>query len=228
MKSTASTESARTSAEETLDRFNTSDAAAKYARSLGGTATHRREVRSILRALAGLPQGARVLDLPCGTGRLLPALVARGLQVVEADSSPHMVASTREYARSSGIELPEDRFLVASVFDIRFPNDSFDAVVCNRLFHHFRERDVRRRALAELSRVSRGPIVASFFSSATVDGVIHRLRYALRGREPTDRIPIPPVEFADDVRAAGLRVVRWIAPRRWVAKQLYAVLARTE
>lgn len=41
-----------------------------------------------LAALLALPRGSRVLDLPCGWGRLRPALEAAGLGVVGGDLSP--------------------------------------------------------------------------------------------------------------------------------------------
>jgi len=40
-----------------------------------------------LAGLLNLPPGSRVLDLPCGWGRLHPALKARGLQVIGGDLS---------------------------------------------------------------------------------------------------------------------------------------------
>jgi SAM-dependent methyltransferase len=45
-----------------------------------------------LAALLGLPAGSRVLDLPCGWGRLHPHLRARGLEVVGGDLSPMNLA----------------------------------------------------------------------------------------------------------------------------------------
>jgi SAM-dependent methyltransferase len=41
-----------------------------------------------LAALLGLPRGSRVLDLPCGWGRLNPALVRAGYRVIGGDLSP--------------------------------------------------------------------------------------------------------------------------------------------
>lgn len=216
----------RTSAQETIERFDTAEAAAKYSRSLGGTATHRREMRCILTALAGVPAGGKVLDLPCGTGRLLPELTARGFLVTEADSSPHMVALAREHAVKSGLAAKDENFVVASVFQTPWPDGSFDAVVCNRLFHHFREPEVRRNAMKELRRISRGPIAASFFCNASIDGMMFHVKQAFKARKATDRIPIARGAFEQDAKASGLRVTRWMATRPGVSKQWYAVLER--
>ena len=41
-----------------------------------------------LASLLGLPEGSLVLDLPCGWGRLRPALEQRGFQVIGGDLSP--------------------------------------------------------------------------------------------------------------------------------------------
>ena len=94
-------------------------------------------MRCILKALRGVPRGAKVLDLPCGTGRLLPELAARGFDVTEADVSPHMLDHARQFAGERGVKIADDRFVVASVFDTGFIENAFDATVCNRLFHHF-------------------------------------------------------------------------------------------
>ncbi|HJV48127.1 MAG TPA: class I SAM-dependent methyltransferase [Geothrix sp.] len=46
-------------------------------------------------ALLDLPPGSRVLDLPCGWGRLHPHLRARGLEVIGGDLSPLNLAKHR-------------------------------------------------------------------------------------------------------------------------------------
>jgi SAM-dependent methyltransferase len=217
---------AQTSAEETIERFGTPAAAARYAVSLGGTATHRREIRTILSCLSELPRDAGVLDLPCGTGRLLPELAAAGYRVTEADSSPHMVAWAQQSAHESGLPMGGDQFAVASVFATGFADQAFDAVVCNRLLHHFRESEVRVSAIRELARISRGPIVASFFCNWAIDSGVFHLKQMIRGRPATDRIPIWRRVLAQDIRAAGLEPVRWVATRPGVSKQWYVVMNR--
>jgi SAM-dependent methyltransferase len=54
----------------------------------------RREVDFVVRALR-LPQGARILDVPCGYGRHSAALARRGFRVVGIDLSRAMIAEAR-------------------------------------------------------------------------------------------------------------------------------------
>lgn len=213
------------SATATKKRFGSEASARKYSRALGGTATHRREERCIRKALAGLGAGARVLDLPSGTGRLLPLLREMGFQVTEADSSPHMIEQARLYAEDRGLSEGTE-FLVEDALATRFADDAFDAVLCNRLFHHFREADVRQRCLRELSRICRGPLVVSFFCNLSFDAVSFHLRHWLAGRTAKDRIPIPRRAFVADAAAARLKVVRMMMARPGMSRQWYAVLER--
>jgi len=215
------------SAIETKDRFAGKAAAQKYVRALDGTAMHRREERCIRTALAGVGAGARVLDIPSGTSRLLPLLRQMGFRVVEADSSPHMIEQGRQYAERRGIR-DGTEFRVEDAFATRFADHSFDAVLCNRLFHHFREPEVRRRCLCELRRICRGPLIVSFFCSFSFDAVSFHLRHWLRRKAATDRIPIPLRTFVADAAAARLKVtrIRMVCPG--ISRQWYARLEPTE
>ncbi len=212
------------SAESARERFGTPAAAERYARSLVGTRKDRRERSCIARCLAGVPGGSRVLDMPCGTGRLLPFLCGLGYRVCGADSSEHMVARARRFAADRGLKDVELR--VASVFDTPYADGAFDAVVCNRLLHHFAEPETRRRALRELKRVSRGPIVVSFFRNRNLGALKFRVKWLLRGRRPVDRIPISLRAFRADVEAAGLVVRKAMCVRPLISQQCYALLSR--
>ena len=214
----------RTSADEAVDRFNTPEAALKYYSAQTGTAMHRREVRCIGRALVGIESGSRVLDLPCGTGRLLPMLHGLDYHVTEADSSPHMVGLARRHAREQGLDCTRHEFCVGNALGTSWADNTFDAVVSNRLFHHFLEPAVRRQALAELWRICRRRLVVSFFNSDCIDGLVWRCRTSLRGDSPADRVPIRVSAFRADVEACGLRLVNCMGVRALVSKQHYAVI----
>lgn len=214
-----------TSADDAIQRFDTAEAAAKYRAGLTDTPSHRREMRCIQRALKDVPRGARVLDLPCGTGRLLPELTAMGFNVTAADVSPHMIDHARTFAAARGTTIPDNRYCVASVFSTPFADGEFDAVVCNRLFHHFFEPDVRQSALRELKRISRGPIIVSFFNSRSFLGCAFHARDRMRKTRARDRVPISPRMFTKDAEAAGLTVRSLWMTRPGISKQCYALLS---
>jgi SAM-dependent methyltransferase len=215
---------AQSSAEQIVARFDTPAAALKYSSALNGTPTHRREIRCILQALHGVGPGASLLDLPCGAARLLPELARAGFIVTSADSSPNMIELAWRYAQQCGIDAQRNRFIVANALQTPFADRQFQAVVCNRLLHHFPDSATRQRALHELARICSGPIVVSFFCSQSLDGAFFHLKDALRGRIATDRIPISRSVFEADVRAAGLEVDRWLPTRPGISKQWYAQL----
>ncbi len=102
--------------------------------------------------LPHLRAGIHVLDAGCGPGSItlgLAAVVAPG-EVVGID----MQLSRVEQARALAVQrnVTNVRFEVANVYDLPFPDGSFDAAFVNTVLQHLREPV---RALAELRRVLR-------------------------------------------------------------------------
>jgi SAM-dependent methyltransferase len=216
------------SVQRVISRFGTKHKAQQYASGLVGTATDRREKKCIAKALENVSRGTSVLDLPCGNGRLLPLLKKLGYKVTAADSSVHMVAMARHYMGPLGENCIDetDEFQVANILQTDFENDFFDAVVCNRLFHHFPKAEVRQQALKELRRICKGPIVVSFFCNLAYDALTFFLKNKIGHKQPNDRIPISCNTFAEDAQEAGLVVEKWIPMRPLISRQWYAVLKR--
>jgi cyclopropane fatty-acyl-phospholipid synthase-like methyltransferase len=61
-----------------------------------------------------LPQGANILDIPCGIGRHSVELARRGFQVTGVDFNPEYVASAQEAA---GLARVHARFVVCDMRD---------------------------------------------------------------------------------------------------------------
>ena len=96
--------------------------------------------------LEGLGQGARVLDVGCGTGRpVAEYLVARGFGVVGVDSSQKML----EIARRA---VPAAEFVLGDMAEVEFGDNFAAAVVWDSLFHVPRARhaEVFRKLRAAL------------------------------------------------------------------------------
>jgi SAM-dependent methyltransferase len=76
-------------------------------------------------ALLDLPAGGRVLDAPCGAGRIAVRLAERGLDVTGVDISAPELDVARAAAAEHAVEV---RFEQRDVREL--PEDEFDALVC--------------------------------------------------------------------------------------------------
>ena len=213
-----------------MHQYDTAHKAKKFASKATGGPTDRREKRCIIKALASanIRRGATVLDVPCGSGRLLPLLKKMGYRVTGADISAVMLEHARLYAGPLGENCLDERdeLQLTDIFRTGFSDNCFEAVVCNRLLHYFPEPQIRQRALKELRRICSGPIVVSFLCTLALDEATSRASDRIRARKPHGCRAISCTTFANDARQAGLVVKNWIPTRPFISKRWYAVLER--
>jgi len=171
---------------------------------------------------AGLPP--LVLDVPCGYGRLSALVAGRRARLVAADISLHMVERALQNIGGRG---PACLWVAGVVADLTrglpFRGGAFDAAIVMRLFHHLHRSEDRRAVLAELARVTRGPIVISFYRLNRLHVLQRKLRKAVTGKTYEIRM-ITGRTFRDEVEAAGLRVVRVVPLFRGLHAQHIALL----
>lgn len=105
----------------------------------------------------GLPAGARILDVGCGTGSLAIRLARAGFTVVGIDSSPDMVARARSKLAAAGEGLRLD-FREGDGSALPFADGSFDLVTLVAVLHG-PPAEARLALLAEARRVSRGAVL---------------------------------------------------------------------
>ena len=98
---------------------------------------------------AGLPAGARVLEVAFGPGYLAIEMARLGFQVSGNDISRTFVDIATENARQAGLTVD---FRQGDVAQLPFETNSFDLVVCQAAFKNF---TLPRSALAEIHRVLR-------------------------------------------------------------------------
>ena len=112
-----------------------------------------------------LPPQASVLDIGCGTGNLTFRLCEKGSlqRLAGIDVSDGVLSIARKHARELG--LTNFEFTRASAIDLPFPDQQFDVVVSNMLFHLIPDQP---KALGEVLRVLRpsGSAVLQFLGGA--------------------------------------------------------------
>jgi SAM-dependent methyltransferase len=133
------------------DYLHSADLAAGYDASLAGSSLFQLDVAFVRQHCQ--PPG-RLLDLGCGTARLLRELASHGYAGTGVDLSPEMLAVARRSAADAGLTL---ELIEANLTDLRMlPDSSFDHAAC--LFSTLgmiRGRANREAALREAKRVLR-------------------------------------------------------------------------
>ena len=178
-----------------------------------GSRTDARERKAIVSLLRNtpVPEGPW-LDVPCGAGRL--SLEVPGPAVL-VDRDPNMVAAARDHGLRA----------CASVHALPFGDDAFAGALCMRLLQHIATPVERINILRELARVSRGPIVVSFFDSCSLQHLRRRLR-PLLGKRRSGRFAVSRHSFGEELAASGLRVEAMRALARFVGEQTLVLCRR--
>jgi ubiquinone/menaquinone biosynthesis C-methylase UbiE len=186
-------------------------------RWLGGT---RIVLRHLSRLVAGDPGRTwRILDVATGSADI-PLAIARwassrgiAVEVVATDLHP----TTLEVARARIAGHANLRAEAADALDLRYPDSSFDVVLCSTALHHFNERDEVLRVLREMDRVARvGGIVndlrrsrPALVGANLLAATVWRTHPVTRHDGPLSvRRSFTPSELRELGAAAGLRGAR--------------------
>ena len=135
--------------------------AVSYERQRADQPEWSRERAIIAAAVATMPAGATVLDVPVGTGRFLPLYADRGLRATGVDVSSDMLAEARKK------DLPV-RLLTGDVTGdlLKLLGGFVDYSVCLRLINWLTPAEAER-AIAQLLRVTRTAVWVGLWSADT-------------------------------------------------------------
>lgn len=190
--------------------------------SLKGRVTDWLEKSAINKAImtAGIPPGAIILDIPCGTGRLSVFLAARKYRIVASDISISMLQLSRNKIMSMNIN-HQVAYIAIDAAKLPFSTAVFDTVVSLRLFGHVPPL-IRTNIVKEFAQVSKGYIVIAYYHK-------HCLQNILRKRNRTRaQIPWYPVTYAEikhELEIAGLDKIK-IYPMLFGISETIVVLAK--
>lgn len=179
-------------------------------------------LEQLVRKRAAAPDQT-VLDMPCGYGRIAPMLVGLGLTPLWGDISFAMArrVSRRPEAKSGVGQL------VGNAAQIPLATNAVDGATCIRLIEHFRLGEIRTGMMRELGRVVRRWLVVSFYDGASIHGKTKRLACKMRGKKVAVAMQ-SRASFRAEADAAGLDVVAFRAPLRFVHAHTFALLTPRE
>ena len=174
-------------------------------------------VRALLAEHAGPTPVARLLDVPCGSGRLTRELAARARRYVGADVSRPML---RAAAPAFGEFEARTLAVLARAPRLPFRDAAFDVVVACRFLHHLHDIEELNGAIQELTRVSRDLVIASFWDASSLPQ--WRRNLGIKTSEgPRGRVAVQRRQVEELFDAAGAKVVAWRATLRFVSQQTF-------
>jgi SAM-dependent methyltransferase len=191
--------------------------ATKYDRELHKRVSSYFERRVIRRALSltGGPH-ARVLDLPCGAGRLTPLLEPVARTLISADYSPAML---RVFQRQRGRPCT-----VADAFHLPFGDRTFDLVFSARLSHHISDDALRAAYVREILRVSAGWAVFTIFDARSLKNLLRQLRVRAGKKRPKNTFTREQV--GELTRESGFELQAGFALSRLASGHVFYVARR--
>lgn len=152
---------------------------ADYQNKLHRKWSDKRERALLSRYFAQIGKVGKILDLPCGHGRLSDLLRSHCDDLVEADWSFTMVSLNKG---DHGTD--HRRYFRASALEIPLPDRAVDAVVSFRLSHHLETQELRERHLRELFRVAGKHVIVTWFSATSLKNMLRQLRVKIAGKKP--------------------------------------------
>lgn len=197
--------------------------------SLRGKVGNYLDQRALAQALAKIPRtgkdALRVLDIPCGTGRMTKFLLDKGEKVIGADISAEMMGVAREKVQNHA---NFEGFFQEDAAQLTFPNDSFDCVISIRFIGHI-PKDVRISILKEFARVSQFAII-----EYSINSRLARLRLKIEGFLKTG-IKLPKrwswhvfdrQELTEELKLAGFEIIGMWAKLPGLSDSNYVLLQR--
>ena len=163
-----------------------------------GLAIHAAEKACLFRALKKVDPNAYVLEVGCGTGRLLVELEAMGYKVDGADASGPMLEQTKAKFTNSSRQ-PE--LMLCGAADLPAEDNTYDMTYSIRLLNQTESPEYALRVVKEIVRVTKpgGYCLIEFMNES-------RPRLGKNKRKSTRLVPKDALQAAQE---AGGELVHW-------------------
>lgn len=161
------------------DRIKHSDwAAEKYDRR--NPVRDLAEINLVRRAFERVTGVKTALDAPCGTGRMSILMHEQGFDVCSADLGEGALKQAGLNFDQAGIR--DIKLIKANLEQLLFEDNSFDLVLCFRLYHHLPTETARKRVIGELCRVSKRHVLISYIHTLAYTSLRRGLKKHLLGK----------------------------------------------
>ncbi|MBW2149972.1 MAG: class I SAM-dependent methyltransferase [Deltaproteobacteria bacterium] len=189
--------------------------------TLRGRLVNARELDAVRRALRCVEPCGSILDLPCGTGRLILPLVQTGLDVWGTDISEQMLAEAKRKLESSGHGHLVDHLGCHDAENLPYPDGKFEGVISLRFMAHL-PPEVRQLVLFEMKRVARRWLIVAFNISDPLF-VLKRTMRRLFKRQYS-AFPVTWRNLSDELAAVGLHQLKVFPVAPWHLSEVFVVL----
>ena len=197
------------------DKYKHGEAAETYATTRFRKDVAEREHAMVEGLIARCGGPKRILDSPCGTGRMSPFQKGAAF-AASLDVSFDMVSKVdRSIARRA----------VGDIEKLPLRSDAFDLVLSIRFLHHLPSDDLVERCLRELARVSMRWVLVSYYRSTTLQYARRVMKRVLRGRE-SHRIGRTWATFKAIAARAGLRPVATSTSAPFISEQYFVLFEK--
>jgi len=178
-----------------------------------GKTIHSVERGCLFRALRRVPSGCKVLEIGCGTGRLLKEVSTRGYEVDGADASGPMLTEAAAKFRTENTAGHQPKFALCEASNVPFENDAYDFTYCIRLLNQTESPAYALTVVHEMLRMTKpaGFCLVEFVND-------YRPRLGMN-RRPTTRLK--PREVLAAAQGAGGVAVEWYGAFLFGMQALY-------
>jgi ubiquinone/menaquinone biosynthesis C-methylase UbiE len=182
--------------------------------------------RLIWRAVQHAGHIHRVLDVPCGTGRLVRSLACHIPHLVGADVSRDMINLSRQHPNVNEPSVGHLEYVQCDAKYLPFHSNSFDLVMSGRFLHHLYHlpQAERIQVMREFARVSRRWVLGDFNIQYGLKSYVNKVRSVLGGK-PLKSQRMTATKVFGELNDAGLKVEQ-VYPISWVASEKWYILCR--
>jgi len=184
---------------------------------------HDAEIGLIRKALTHLTGVNTFLDAPCGTGRATIMLTREGYTTTGADLGDAAITIARQELEKAGVTAKIEK---ADIEKFYYENQSFDAVLCFRLYHHFPNDEIRRKVIGELCRIASSYVVISYLSPYAFTSIKRKLRHIFF-QKPSRQHTTSLASLQNYFTQNNFRLVSNTPQRRFIHTLHLAVFERT-